>query len=187
MIRHASSPSRSKAVHAVGFPWLSREEGSFEGEEAERVQSINSSKKISKWVSLLFSRRAVSHQSGGGREEKGAEQIIRECKWRSGALQRLQPLLNFSNCWSDICIISSKRRSLSLLYENVELKNENDVALKAHKLEGHLIEFHIWYSSQQMLRYSHKHDEYKGPQVKSDFYIMKEPCTGLTLTWLLLV
>lgn len=56
---------------AVGFPWLSKAEGSFEGEEAERVQSIYSSKKILKWASLLFSSRAVSHQSNREREEKG--------------------------------------------------------------------------------------------------------------------
>lgn len=172
-----------EAVRAVGFPWLSRAEGSFEGEEAERVQSIYSSKKILKWASLLFSSRAVSHQSSEGREEKGqigsyvnVNEDQERCegynhRWTSATVD------------PDICIISSECHSLESLYESGELKNENDTALKAQKLEGHLIEFHIWYSSWEMLKYSHGHDmEYKGLQVITDFYVMKELWASLTLT-----
>ncbi len=175
MIRYASSPARSKAVRAVGFPWLSWAEGSFEGEEAERVQSIYSSKNIWKWVSLLFSSRAVSHQSGGG-GERGRSSYVNvnedqeRCedynhRWTSATVRQTSEAL-----------VPSAVRSIRFMRMIWPLKH---TSLRATTL-SFTFDIHLDRCSNIL-----SHDEYEGLQVISDVYIMNE--TGLTLTWLMLV
>lgn len=86
------SCSPVEAFRAVGFPRLSRARGFFEGEEAERVQSIYWKERIGGDGLLFYLAEGLSVIKAAGWGGTGL--LICEYQWRSGALWRSQTSLS---------------------------------------------------------------------------------------------